>query len=35
MHDEYLNTLQKVPLQHIASFMGITQETLSRIRESL
>lgn len=29
------NILQKVPLQHIASFLGITQETLSRIRASL
>lgn len=27
--------LQKVPLQHVASFLGITQETLSRIRASL
>ncbi len=26
------NILKKVPLQHIASFLGITQETLSRIR---
>jgi len=29
------NILQKVPLQHVASFLGITQETLSRIRASL
>lgn len=26
--------INKVPLQHIASFLGITQETLSRIRSS-
>jgi len=26
------NILQKVPLQYVASFLGITQETLSRIR---
>jgi CRP-like cAMP-binding protein len=26
------NILQKVPLQYLASFLGITQETLSRIR---
>jgi CRP-like cAMP-binding protein len=38
----YKNLLQnqprivnKAPLQHIASFLGITQETLSRIRSSL
>ena len=29
------NILNKVPLQHIASFLGITQETLSRIRANL
>ena len=29
------NILHKVPLQHIASFLGITQETLSRIRASM
>lgn len=29
------NILHKVPLQHIASFLGITQETLSRIRANL
>jgi CRP-like cAMP-binding protein len=29
------NILKKVPLQHIASFLGITQETLSRIRANL
>jgi CRP-like cAMP-binding protein len=29
------NILQKVPLQHVASFLGITQETLSRIRSSV
>lgn len=28
------NILKKVPLQHVASFLGITQETLSRIRAS-
>jgi CRP-like cAMP-binding protein len=29
------NILNKVPLQHVASFLGITQETLSRIRASI
>jgi len=29
------NILKKVPLQHLASFLGITQETLSRIRANL
>jgi len=29
------NILQKVPLQYVASFLGITQETLSRIRANL
>lgn len=29
------NILKKVPLQHIASFLGITQETLSRIRANI
>lgn len=29
------NILHKVPLQHVASFLGITQETLSRIRASI
>jgi hypothetical protein len=30
--DEQPDILNKVPLQYIASFLGITQETLSRIR---
>ena len=30
--DEQPEILNKVPLQYIASFLGITQETLSRIR---
>lgn len=29
------NILHKVPLQHVASFLGITQETLSRIRANV
>jgi hypothetical protein len=29
------NLIHKVPLQHVASFLGITQETLSRIRANL
>ena len=29
------NIIQKVPLAYIASFLGITQETLSRIRGQL
>lgn len=40
--ERYLNLLkdkpeiiQKAPLQHIASFLGITQETLSRIRSQI
>lgn len=33
--DHQPNILQKVPLQHVASFLGITQETLSRIRASI
>lgn len=32
---EQPNLVGKVPLQHVASFLGITQETLSRIRASL
>ncbi len=32
---EHPNLVGKVPLQHVASFLGITQETLSRIRASL
>ncbi len=31
-HPQYVNT---IPLQYIASYLGITQETLSRIRKSI
>lgn len=31
-HPKYVNT---IPLQYIASYLGITQETLSRIRKSI
>ncbi|WP_372652859.1 Crp/Fnr family transcriptional regulator [Draconibacterium sp.] len=31
-YPEYINT---IPLQYIASYLGITKETLSRIRKSL
>jgi len=30
--EHHPNIIQRVPLAHIASFLGITQETLSRIR---
>lgn len=33
--EEFPNVIHRVPLQYIASFVGITPETLSRIRKSL
>lgn len=33
--NEHPEVLNKIPLQHIASFLGITQETLSRIRAQI
>lgn len=33
--EEFPNVVHLIPLQHIASFVGITPETLSRIRKSL
>lgn len=35
MNDDYPNIIQRVPQHHIASFLGITPETLSRIRKHL
>jgi CRP-like cAMP-binding protein len=32
---EFPNVVNRIPLQYIASFLGITPETLSRIRKSL
>ena len=33
--DKYPFFIQKIPLQYIASYLGITQETLSRMRKKL
>lgn len=33
--DRYPHFVQKIPLQYIASYLGITQETLSRMRKSV
>lgn len=33
--DKYPGFINKIPLQYIASYLGITQETLSRIRKSI
>ncbi len=35
MLKDHPGIINKAPLQHVASFLGITQETLSRIRSSL
>ena len=32
---EFPNVANRIPLQYIASFLGITPETLSRIRKSI
>jgi len=33
--EKYPQFIQQIPLQYIASYLGITQETLSRVRKSL
>lgn len=33
--DNYPQFIQKIPLQHIASYLGITKETISRIRRKI
>jgi len=35
MMQVYPNILQRAPQQHIASFLGITPETLSRVRKQV
>jgi hypothetical protein len=32
---EYANILQRVPLSYIANFLGITQQSLSRLRKQV
>jgi len=32
---EYSNILQRVPLSYIANFLGVTQQSLSRLRKQI